>query len=83
MYYLNVLAKTRSNRLEVFRKRGAFKISQNSHQNTCNRDSFLTKLHVWDLLFFEKESPRQVFSCEFCEIFRNTFFIKTSPVAAS
>ena len=64
-------------------KKVLLKFSQNSPENTCNRDSFLTKLQAWGLLFFEKESPRQVFSCEFCEIFKNTFFIKTSPVAAS
>ena len=30
--------------------------------------------------FIKKENPIQVFSCEFCEIFKNTFF---SLVAAS
>ena len=30
-----------------------------------------------------KETPTQVFSCEICEIFQNTFFYKTPPVAAS
>ena len=28
--------------------------------------------------FIEKETPAQVFSCEFCEIFKNTFFIEHS-----
>ena len=32
--------------------------------------------------FIKKETPAQVFSCEFCEIFKNTYFYKTSPVAA-
>ena len=44
-------------------------ILQNSQENTCARISFLIKL--------------QVFSCEFCEIFKNTFFYRTPPVAAS
>ena len=35
---------------------------QNSPQNTCARISFLIKLQA------------QVFYCEFCEIFKNTFF---------
>ena len=30
-----------------------------------------------------KETPTTVFSCEFCEIFKNTFFHKAPPVAAS
>ena len=30
-----------------------------------------------------KETLAQVFSCEFCEIFKKTFFHRTPPVAAS
>ena len=33
--------------------------------------------------FIKKETLTQVFSCEFCEIFRNTFFYRTPLVAAS
>ena len=32
--------------------------------------------------FIEKETLAQVFSCEICEIFKNTFFYKTPLVAA-
>ena len=35
------------------------------------------------LHFIEKETLEQVFSCEFCEIFKNTFFYRTRLVAAS
>ena len=34
-------------------------------------------------LFFNKETLAQVFSCEFCEISKNTFFHRTPLVAAS
>ena len=47
------------------------KTSQNSQKNPCARVSFLVKLLA------------QVFSCEFCKIFKNTFFHRTPPVAAS
>ena len=40
------------------------KISQNSQESTCVRVFFLKK----------KETLAQVFSCEFYEIFKNTFF---------
>ena len=30
-----------------------------------------------------KETPTQVFSCEICEIFKNSFFNRTPPVASS
>ena len=33
--------------------------------------------------FIKKETLVQVFSCEFCEISRNTFSYRTPPVAAS
>ena len=33
--------------------------------------------------FIKKEALAQVFSCEFCEIFKNTFFQRTPPVATS
>ena len=42
-------------------------------ENTCA---------VLDTLF-NKETPTQVFSCEICEIFKNTFSYRTSLVAAS
>ena len=40
---------------------------------------FLIKLQAFRP---EKETPTQVFSCEYCEIFKNTFFYRTPPVAA-
>ena len=33
--------------------------------------------------FIKKETLTQVFSCEFCETFKNTFFYRTPPMAAS
>ena len=33
--------------------------------------------------FTKKETLAQVFSCEFCEISKNTFYYRTSLVAAS
>ena len=34
-------------------------------------------------LCFKKETLAQVFCCEFCEIFKNTFFTEHFPVTAS
>ena len=55
-------------------------ISQNSQESTCARVSFVTKF-IKTILF--KETLAQVFSYEFCEIFKNTFFHRTPLVAAS
>ena len=58
-------------------------ISQNSQENTCDRVSFLIKLQASASNFIKKETLAQVFSCEFCEISKNTFFHRTPLVAAS
>ena len=33
--------------------------------------------------FYKKETPTQVFRCGYCDIFKNSFFYRTPPVAAS
>ena len=47
-------------------------IAKNSQENACARVSFLIKLQV-ACNFVKKETLAQVFSCEFCEIPKNTF----------
>ena len=51
------------------------KILQNSQDNICVGVPFLKKLN-----FINEETPTQVFSCEFWEIFMNSFFYRTPPV---
>ena len=46
--------------------------SRNSPKNTCARAFFLIKA----CNFIKKETLAPVFSCEFCEILKNTFFIE-------
>ena len=53
-------------------KKVVLEISQNSQENTCASVSFLIKTRTL----------AQVFSCEFCEISKDTFFLRTRPVAA-
>ena len=33
--------------------------------------------------FIRKDTPKQVFSCDFCKKFKSNFLLKTPPVAAS
>ena len=54
--------------------------SQISQENTCARDSFLVKYLI---NFIKKESLTQVFSCEFWELSKKTFFIEHHRTAAS
>ena len=55
------------------------KIYQNSQENTCGRVSFRDEA----CNFIKKEALAQVFPWEFCEIFKNNFFNRAPPVAAS
>ena len=54
-------------------KKMFLEIPQNSQENTCARVSFLIKL----------QAEAQVFSCEFCEISKITFFDRTPLMSAS
>ena len=49
-------------------------ILQNSQENNCARVSFLIRLQASARNFIKKETLAQVFSCEFCEILKKTFF---------
>ena len=64
-------------------KKVFLEILLNSPENTCARVSFLIKLQAEPCSFIKKETLAQVFSCEFCEISKNTFSYRTPPVAAS
>ena len=63
-------------------KKVLIKISQNSQDKTCTRVYFLIKKPQASNLV-KKDTLAQVFSCEFREISKNTFFQRTLPVAAS
>ena len=53
-----------------------WEISQNSLENTCARNTCACN-------FTKKETLAQVFSCEFCEISKNTFFTEHLWATAS
>ena len=72
----------RSSCPEAFCEKGVLENSQNSQENTCTIVSFL-KSQASACNFIKKEALAQVFSCEFCEISKNTFSCRTPPVAVS
>ena len=59
-------------------KKVFLEILQNSQENTCARVSFLSSA----CNFIKQEILAQVFSCEFCEISKNTFSYRKPPVTA-
>ena len=46
-------------------------------------ESLFNKIAGLEAFDFIEEAPIQVFSCEICEIFKNTFFNRAPLVAAS
>ena len=62
-------------------KKVFLEIFQNSQENTCARVSFLIKLKACN--FIKIGLLVQVFSCEFCEVSKNTISYRTPLVAAS
>ena len=71
----------RSSQQRCSAKKVFLKVSQKSKQNTCARASFLIKFQAAS--FIKKDTLTQVFSCESCEIFKNTIFYRTPLMAAS
>ena len=69
--------------MEVFYKKDILKVSQNLQKNTRAGASFSIKLQVSGSNFIEKENPKQVFFCEFCEKNLRTFFFFTEYIQAT
>ena len=67
----------------VLKRKLFLEISQNSQENTCARVSSLIKLQGSMCNFIKKETLAQVFSCKFCQIYKNRFLHRTPLVAAS
>ena len=63
-------------------KKVFLKILQNSQKKICTRVSFLIKFLIKACNFIEEEPLAQVFSCEFCEFFKNIFRSWTPLLAA-
>ena len=62
----------------VLHKKLFLKILQNSQENTCARVSYFNKVACNFIKI--RDSGTQAFSCEFCEVFKNTFFCRTHLV---
>ena len=48
-----------------------------------NIEAVIQRCSVKKVTLKKKETLAQMFFCEFCEIFKNTFFNRTTPVAVS
>ena len=74
----------RSSRPEVFRKKGVLRNFAKFTGKHLRQSLFFNKVAgLRPATSLKKETLAQVFSCEFCEISKNTFFHRTPLVAAS
>ena len=70
-----------SSRAEVFCKKGVLKnFTKFTGKNLC-QSLFFIKLQPEACNFINKETLAHVCSCEFCKIFKNTYFYRTPLVA--
>ena len=70
--------KAKAATVGVLQEKLFFKISRNSQKTPVSESLFLIKLQT-----LEQVTLAQVFSCEFCEIFKNTFFTEHFWTTAS
>ena len=83
LYFFEHFIISRGSHAEVLCKKGAFRnFTKFTGKHLC-RVSFSINLQVEACNFIKKEALTQVFSYEFCKIFKNIFFYRTPPVAAS
>ena len=74
----------RSSRPEVFCKKGALRnFAKFTGKHLCQNLFFNKVAALRPAALLKKETLAQEFSCEFCEISKNTFSYRTPPVAAS
>ena len=74
----------RSSRSEVFCKKGVLEnFAKFTGKHLCQSLFLIKRLRHEAWNFIKKETLAQVFTCEFSEISKNTFFYRTPPVAAS
>ena len=83
-FIINMQKISRSSCSQMFFKIGVLKNFCNIHGETPVLKSLLNKVAGLKACnFISKETPRHMFSCELCKIFKNTFFYGAPPVAFS
>ena len=80
--YFSLVNFYRSSCSQMFFKIGVLKTSAIFTGKTPDLESLFSKVAGLKACNFVKDNPTQVFSCEYCKIFKNTFFYKTPSVAA-
>ena len=81
--YAVLCGNNRSSRPELFCKKGILRNFAKFRGKHFYQRLFVNKVGGLACNFIKRESLAQVFSCEFCESSKSTFFYRTPQVAAS
>ena len=70
--------------LELIYKKGVLKnVAKLTRKHLCKGFFFNKVADLMVCSFIREEALEQVFYCEFCKIFKNTYFRRTPPMTAS
>ena len=79
-FYRLITESIETSTVRVLCRKVLLKISQNSHESTCVVVYFLIKLQACN--FIKSETPTKVFSSEFWEFLKNSYFVEHLRTAA-
>ena len=82
-HHTSDISDCRSSRWQMFFRIGVLKNFAIFTGKRLYCSCFVIKLQAFRSRTLLKETPRQVFSYEYCEVFKNSFFYRTPLVAAS
>ena len=71
---MTLISSFRSGCLKVFCEKTVLKDLAKFTGKRVYRSLYFNKVEGGGLQFYQKKTPAQVLSCEFCKIFRNTYF---------
>ena len=77
------IGRYRSSRSEVFCKKGVFKNVTKFTRKHLYQRFFFNKVAGFQPATLFKETPVQMFFCEFCDYFKSTFFVEHLWMATS
>ena len=76
--WIDLIRFNRSSRLQMFCRKGVLIHFAKLLRKYLSRSLSLIKLQPVGLQLYYKETLMQTFSCEFCDIFKNTYFVGCS-----
>ena len=74
-FHSSILRNCKSSCTQMFFEKGVPENLAAYTRKHMSWSPFLIKLQAWNPAFLSKGTPTHVFSCKYCEIFKNSFFM--------